>query len=63
MRLEWQLTSKLEWLDFGKNQLSSLPVSIEQLQQLKELYLRRNPLSDATKEDLRKQLPNVLTRF
>lgn len=53
------LVSTLEILTLGNNNLTTMPSEVEQLRQLKELYLRGNSLSEKELERLQDLLPET----
>lgn len=54
---------KLQRLELGNNQLTTLPKEIEQLKNLQRLELDSNPISPKEKERIRKLLPKCEIDF
>jgi Leucine-rich repeat (LRR) protein len=52
--------SKLETANFSFNRIDALPHELYQLKDLRLLDLRRNPLSTAALDTLRRALPNTV---
>jgi Leucine-rich repeat (LRR) protein len=55
--------TKLERLDLSNNKLKKLPTGIVNLTNLKKLYLEGNQFDDATKDAIKKALPNTAISF
>jgi len=54
---------KIQILMINSNMLTTLPIEIKQMQSLKSVQLRENPISDEEKEKIKNMLPKVKLFF